>query len=110
MGLVMMSGQVTPLADTVTSLATVPVGRIVRNPVVTVNNTDDGSHTYSILIALDGATLADKQYIRSDVDLAAGVSAEVTIPHVLNAGDVIRVASDGAEVVNFFVQEVAVPR
>lgn len=103
----MLSGQVSPGADTVEDLATVPADRIVRGPIVTVSNTDTANHTFSIIVAPGGDATTSKMYVVTDSPIARQGKVDVVIPQTLQAGDVIRVKTDADELMNFFIQQLA---
>ena len=89
-------GQSAPNATTSTDLYTVPSSTQAVVSSIVVCNRDSAAATYRISTAIDGATLANAQYIAYDVTVGGNDSTIITIGATLGDTDKIRVYASSA--------------
>lgn len=89
-------GQSAPNATTSTDLYTVPSSTQAVVSSVVVANRDAAAATYRISCAIDGATLANAQYLAYDVTVGGSDSTVITIGATLGDTDKIRVYASSA--------------
>jgi hypothetical protein len=89
-------GQSAPSATTSTDLYTVPSSTQAVVSSIVVCNRDSAAATYRISTAIDGATLANAQYIAYDVTVGGNDSTIITIGATLGDTDKIRVYASTA--------------
>lgn len=89
-------GQSAPSATTSTTLYTVPTATQAVVSSIVVCNRDSAAATYRISTAVNGAALANSQYIAYDVTVGGNDSTIITIGATLGAGDLIRVYASTA--------------
>lgn len=89
-------GQSNPAAITATSLYTVPASTQAVVSTIVVANLAATSATFRIACRVNGATLANSQYIAYDVSVGANDSTALTLGVTLGAADVITVYASTA--------------
>ena len=89
-------GQSAPSATTSTDLYTVPASTQAVVSSIVVCNRDSAAATFRISTAIDGATLANAQYIAYDVTVGGNDSTIITIGATLGDTDKIRVYASTA--------------
>jgi hypothetical protein len=89
-------GQSAPSATTSTDLYTVPSTTQAVVSSIVVCNRDSAAATFRISTAVDGATLANSQYIAYDVTVGGSDSTIITIGATLGDTDKIRVYASTA--------------
>jgi glucose-6-phosphate dehydrogenase assembly protein OpcA len=89
-------GQSAPSATTSTDLYTVPSSTQAVVSSIVVANRDSAAATFRISTAVDGATLANSQYIAYDVTVGGSDSTIITIGATLGDTDKIRVYASTA--------------
>ena len=89
-------GQSAPSATTSTDLYTVPSSTQAVVSSIVVCNRDSAAATFRISTAVDGATLANSQYIAYDVTVGGSDSTIITIGATLGDTDKIRVYASTA--------------
>ena len=89
-------GQSAPSATTSTDLYTVPSSTQAVVSSIVVANRDSAASTFRISTAVDGATLANSQYIAYDVTVGGSDSTIITIGATLGDTDKIRVYASTA--------------
>lgn len=89
-------GQSAPSATTSTDLYAVPSATQAVVSSIVVCNRDSAAATYRISTAVDGAALANSQYIAYDVTVGANDSTVITIGATLGDTDKIRVYASSA--------------
>jgi len=90
-------GQSSPSATTATTLYTVPASTQTIVSTVTVANRAATAGTYRIAVRVNGAALANSQYIAYDVSLPANASDTLTLGLTLGAADIITVQASTAD-------------
>jgi len=90
-------GQSSPSAATPTTLYTVPASTETIVSTVTVANRAATAGTYRIAVRVNGAALANSQYIAYDVSLPANASDTLTLGLTLGAADIITVQASTAD-------------
>jgi hypothetical protein len=88
--------QSSPGATSSTNLYTVPASTNTSISSITVCNRSATATTFRISVAVNGATLADNQYIYFDQAIDGNSTFVATIGITLSAADVIRVYSGAA--------------
>jgi hypothetical protein len=100
-------GQSLPVANTFTTLYTVPAGNSAIISTLNICNTSFSNVTFRAAVRPAGATLTTAHYIAHDVALAAADSIALTIGMTLAATDVITVQSfQGNVAFNLFGSEI----
>jgi hypothetical protein len=89
-------GQSAPSATTSTDLYTVPSSTQAVVSSIVVCNRDSAAATFRISTAVDGAALANAQYIAYDVTVGGSDSTIITIGATLGDTDKIRVYASTA--------------
>ena len=89
-------GQSAPSATTSTDLYTVPSSTQAVVSSIVVCNRDSAAATFRISTAVDGAALANSQYIAYDVTVGGSDSTIITIGATLGDTDKIRVYASTA--------------
>lgn len=84
-------GQVSPAANTDTTLYTTPASTQVVSSTLVICNTTAAAITYRIAVRPAGATLATQHYIAYDASVAANDTVLLTIGLALAATDVVTV-------------------
>jgi len=101
-------GQLSPSAASPTTLYTVPASTETIVSTVTVANRAATAGTYRIAVRVNGAALANSQYIAYDVSLPANASDTLTLGLTLGAADIITAqASTGDFSFSAFGSEIA---
>lgn len=98
--------QITPAANTLTPVVTMPASRVMQNPLITITNFDTVPRWFSLAIAVGGAADAPGQYHCLMQRIEPGGSP---VPYVfpgvtLEGGDVIRCKTDSAAM-NFQIHQ-----
>lgn len=91
-------GQSNPAATTATTLYTVPSATQAIVSTIVVANLAASSTVFRIAIRVNGATLANSQYVAYDVTVGASDSTSLTLGITLGAADVITVYAATANV------------
>jgi glucose-6-phosphate dehydrogenase assembly protein OpcA len=91
-------GQSNPAATTATTLYTVPASTQAVVSTIVVANLAASSTVFRIAIRVNGATLANSQYIAYDVTVGASDSTSITLGITLGAADVVTVYAATANV------------
>jgi glucose-6-phosphate dehydrogenase assembly protein OpcA len=91
-------GQSNPSATTATTLYTVPSATQAVVSTIVVANLSTTAATFRIAIRVNGATLANSQYVAYDVTVGASDSTALTLGITLGAADVITVYASTANV------------
>jgi glucose-6-phosphate dehydrogenase assembly protein OpcA len=91
-------GQSNPAATTATTLYTVPLATQTVVSTIVVANLASSSTVFRIAIRVNGATLANSQYLAYDVTVGASDSTSLTLGITLGAADVITVYAATANV------------
>lgn len=91
-------GQVSPAANTDTTLYTVPAATQTVVSSLTVCNQNATAKKFRVYIQVGGAALDVKQYIYFDVSIAATDSFIATLGITLGAGDVITVRANATNI------------
>ena len=91
-------GQSNPAATTATTLYTVPSSTQAIVSTIVVANLAASSTIFRIAIRVNGATLANSQYVAYDVTVGASDSTSLTLGITLGATDVITVYAATANV------------
>jgi glucose-6-phosphate dehydrogenase assembly protein OpcA len=89
-------GQSNPSATTATTLYTVPSATQAIVSTIVIANRTTSSATFRIAIRVNGAALANSQYIAYDVTVGASDSTALTLGITLGAADVITVYASTA--------------
>ena len=89
-------GQSNPSATTDTTLYTVPASTQAVVSTIVIANRDSASATFRIACRVNGAALANSQYIAYDVSVGANDSTALTLGVTLGAADVITVRASTA--------------
>lgn len=105
MAVTIVRGNVTPAANTVTDLITVPAGMLMGGSIL-IKNKESVARRYTVSVAAGGAAAAATQNVCTNKTVPAGKSVSYTIPKMLIGGDKVRVSTDGAQV-NFSIQGAA---
>jgi len=101
-------GQSNPAATTLTTLYTVPASTETVVSTISVANLSGSAITYRIAIRINGASIANSQYLAYDTSLAANSTTAYTLGITLDATDIISVfASDANAVFQAFGSEIA---
>ena len=90
-------GQSSPSATIASTLYTVPAATQTVVSTVTVANRAATAGTYRIAVRVNGATLANSQYIAYDVSLPANASDTLTLGLTLGAADVVTIYASSAD-------------
>lgn len=86
---------ISPNANTVTALITVPSGSFVPpGTPIFVTNTDTSDKTFQCFFALAGATHAATQAIGRPQTVQAGQTIVYPVPVLMAGGDVLRISHD----------------
>jgi glucose-6-phosphate dehydrogenase assembly protein OpcA len=91
-------GQSNPSATTATTLYTVPSATQAVVSTIVVANLDTTAATFRIAVRINGATLANSQYVAYNITVGASDSTTLTLGLTLGAADVITVYSSTANV------------
>jgi hypothetical protein len=91
-------GQISPAANTLTTLYTVPGSTQATISTIVACNQNGSNVRVRISVAVAGATDDAKQYIYYDTLITNRDSLLATIGMTLNAGDVVRVRADNTGV------------
>jgi hypothetical protein len=91
-------GQSNPAADTNTDLYTVPSSTQAIISTITVAQLAAGYSAYRIAVRPGGATLANAHYLAYGVEVYEKTAQTITIGLTLDAGDVVTVRADSANV------------
>jgi glucose-6-phosphate dehydrogenase assembly protein OpcA len=89
-------GQLNPAATTATDLYTVPSATQAVVSTIVIANLSTSATNFRIAIRVNGASLANNQYIAHEVIAQPSDSTALTLGITLNAGDVITVYSGNA--------------
>lgn len=89
-------GQSNPSATTATTLYTVPSLTQAVVSTIVVANLASTAATFRIACRVNGATLANSQYVAYDVTVGASDSTALTLGITLGAADVITVYASSA--------------
>ncbi len=101
-------GQSNPAATTLTTLYTVPAATETVVSTISVANLSASAITYRIAIRINGASIANAQYLAYDTSLAANSTTAYTLGITLDATDIISVyASDTNAVFQAFGSEIS---
>lgn len=92
-------GQAAPAAGITaeTNLLTVPATHSYIVSTVTICNRGANPSKFRIAVAPDGVVTANQHYVYFDATIGPNVTVAVTIGMTLDAGDVVRVTSDTAD-------------
>lgn len=89
-------GQSNPAATTATTLYTVPASTQTVVSTVVIANLAASAATFRIACRVNGATLANSQYVAYDITVGASDSTALTLGLTLGAADVITVYASTA--------------
>jgi glucose-6-phosphate dehydrogenase assembly protein OpcA len=89
-------GQSNPAATTATTLYTVPAATETVVSTIVIANLAATTATFRIAVRVNGATLANSQYIAYDITVGASDSTALTLGITLDAADVITVYASTA--------------
>jgi glucose-6-phosphate dehydrogenase assembly protein OpcA len=89
-------GQSNPSATTATTLYTVPSATQAVISTVVVANLTSTAATFRIAVRVNGATLANSQYVAYDVTVGASDSTALTLGITMGAADVLTVYASTA--------------
>jgi glucose-6-phosphate dehydrogenase assembly protein OpcA len=89
-------GQSNPSATTATTLYTVPASTQTVVSTVVIANLAASAATFRIACRVNGATLANSQYVAYDITVGASDSTALTLGLTLGAADVITVYASTA--------------
>lgn len=89
-------GQSNPAATTATTLYTVPAATQAVVSTIVIANLAATSATFRIACRVNGAALANSQYVAYDVSVGANDSTALTLGVTLGAADVITVRASTA--------------
>ena len=84
-------GQSNPAATTATTLYTVPAATQAVVSTIVIANLTATAATFRIACRVNGATLANSQYVAYDITVGASDSTALTLGITLGAADVITV-------------------
>jgi glucose-6-phosphate dehydrogenase assembly protein OpcA len=90
-------GQSAPAATTDTSLYTVPSATQTIVSTIVVANRAASNATFRIAIRVNGASLADEQYLAYDITVGASDSTALTLGITLGEGDIISIYASNAD-------------
>lgn len=91
-------GQSNPSATTLTTLYTVPASTSAVLSTLAVANLSAVTVTFRVAVRVNGATIANAQYIAYDAGVGANDSVFLTLGLSLAAGDVVSVYASTANV------------
>lgn len=91
----MLQQRVSPAADTVTLLATIPAGYTKQGAAIHVMNAGSADVLCQCYMAMQGATHAATQAVGPKFVVPPNQSMTCNIPLTMTGGDVIRVWTDG---------------
>jgi len=91
-------GQSNPSATTATTLYTVPSATQAVVSTIVVANLDATAASFRIAVRINGATLANSQYVAYNITVGASDSTTLTLGLTLGAADVITVYASTANV------------
>ena len=89
-------GQSNPAATTATTLYTVPASTNAVVSTIVIANLAASAATFRIACRVNGATLANSQYVAYDITVGASDSTALTLGVTLGAADVITVYASTA--------------
>jgi len=89
-------GQSNPSATTATTLYTVPSATQAVCSTLTIANLASTATTFRVAVRVNGAALANAQYVAYDIPLAGADSISLTLGLSLNAGDIVTVYAGSA--------------
>lgn len=89
-------GQSNPAATTATTLYTVPASTQAVVSTIVIANLAASAATFRIACRVNGATLANSQYVAYDITVGASDSTALTLGVTLGAADVITVYASTA--------------
>lgn len=89
-------GQSNPSATTATTLYTVPASTQAVVSTIVIANLAASAATFRIACRVNGATLANSQYVAYDITVGASDSTALTLGITLGAADVITVYASTA--------------
>lgn len=100
-------GQSNPSATTLTTLYTVPSATSSVVSTLCIANLSAASSTFRIAIRVNGASIANSQYIAYDVALLGNDTIFMTLGLSLSAGDIVSVySSTGNTTFSLFGSEI----
>lgn len=100
-------GQSAPVANTDTTLYTVPSSTQAVCSTLVICNSSDSPQYYRVAIRPNGETLASKHYIAFDTMVLPFDSSNITIGISMDAADVVTVRSSSADLsFNLFGTEI----
>jgi hypothetical protein len=88
-------GQVAPAANTLTTLYTVPVDKVLVISVLFINNRGNNSK-FNVALRVDGAPIENKHWIYFEQTISAGVALERLKGATLQAGTIVSVQGQSA--------------
>jgi len=91
-------GQSNPSATTATTLYTVPSATQAVVSTIVVANLDATAASFRIAVRINGATLANSQYVAYNITVGDSDSTTLTLGLTLGAADVITVYASTANV------------
>lgn len=91
-------GQSNPSSATATALYTVPASTQSVCSTLTICNLASTATTFRLAVRVNGAALANAQYVAYDVPLAGADSISLTLGLALSAGDIVTVYAGSANV------------
>lgn len=83
--------QASPSATTLTSIYTVPAGRMSVISSIVVCNQSAGDKTFRLSVAKSAEANANKQYLTYDMPIEGNTTVTLQLGITLSAGDVVRV-------------------
>ena len=100
-------GQSNPVANTATTLYTVPLSTQAVVSTITVCNAASATATYRIAVRKNGESLTQKQYVAYDSTVLGNDTIGLTLGVSLGAGDILTIYASSASVsFNAFGSEV----
>lgn len=102
MAFTVVQANITPTANTVTDLFTVPAGKKMAGVTIMIANTGTADQVFSVAMAPAGAADDPKHYYCTNMKVLTGTMVPFTLPAAMQGGDKVRVKTDGSAV-NFAV-------
>jgi glucose-6-phosphate dehydrogenase assembly protein OpcA len=91
-------GQSNPIANTETTLYTVPANTSVVASTLNICNQSSSSATFRIAVRVAGSAISNEEYIAYDITLGASDTTVLTMGVTMNATDVLSVYASSATV------------
>lgn len=91
-------GQSNPAATTLTTLYTVPASTTAVLSTISIANLATTNATFRVAVRVNGASIANAQYLAYDATVTANDSVYLTLGVTLGAADVVSVYASSANV------------